>query len=981
MKKLVLSFVFILVTLIEGFSQSTVPAIDSKEYESLKKQGMLPKDLILTNPHSFTPSLDDLKKLGSVHPLGLPGTPGNPPKPASGSSCSCYIPPDNTYTLAMAPNDDGSTNLLAIPFSFCLYGTNYTDLYINNNGNISFVNSYFTFSSSSFPDPTYIMVAPFWGDVDTRGAGTVEYKITATAMYVNWVGVGYFSSMFDKVNTFQLIITDGNDPILPPGNNIAFCYGDMQWTTGAASSGINGFGGIPSTVGINKGDGVSYVQMGRFDQPGSVYDGGYGANDGVDWLDNKSFYFNSCNSTNLSPIASGINNCDTIKICGTGDTLIIDALFLAPEIGQNTTITINTNGVPGISVLNNVPGNTASAQVMIISSGANAGNHIITFTATDNGNPVGITNVNVNVFVDIVSAVAFFPILSGNLSFCIGDSSLLSIAPTTYDSYIWNTGSSNTSIQADTTGHYWVTASLNGCYKTVFADVVANPKPAAAITGNAGICLGGSLTLTASGGGTYLWWNSSDTSSTKTVNPSVNTTYIVEVKNSQGCTDTAMATVVLYPSPIADFNPDGACLNQAITFNDLSAFSGGIINGWSWDFGDGTAQVFIQNPVHLYANLGTYLVTLIVTTAGGCVDTISKNIVVHPLPQALFTAGKGCKGSIVPFTDQSTTSGSDALLLWSWDFGDGSPLNNNHNTFHQYNNVGSFTTHLLVISNFGCRDSTTQVVVINPPLVGNFTASDTVGCSPLCVNFQNQFIIPAGSHASYLWDFGDGSPFDLSSNPKHCFINNSLSLSQTFSVSLTVTPDTGCVTTVSKTNYITVVPSPIADFTVDPSTTSILFPIISFTNLSSGENAWNWNFGDLSLSSIINPPPHTYADTGTYNVTLIVSNQFSCSDTAVRPISIEADWSFYIPSSFTPNGNGINDKFQGYGFGIIEYEMLIFDRWGNKVYQTADYNLPWDGMVNHSKETEISEVYVYQFNIKNVKRQKHSYRGIVTLVR
>ena len=386
-------------------SKGTPITVDGKAYEQMKLNGKL-QGITVNNATSFTPTLQDLKNLGITHKM-----------PANGSGCSCYQAPDGTYTLAMTPNDDGSSNLISIPFNFCLYGTQYNSLYINNNGNISFVNPYYTFSASAFPDPTYIMVAPFWGDVDTRGpggaggAGTVQYKITPTALYVNWEGVGYFNEENDMLNTFQLIITNGNDPVLPAGNNIAFCYKDMQWTTGAASQGVGGFGGVPATVGVNQGaPGNNYIQMGRFDQPGSAYDGGYGNNDGVSWLDNQSFYFNSCNSTNIAPIVSGLNNCDTVKICGAGDTLVLNGLFLSPELGQTTTVTVNLNGTPNATVLNTTAGNSATAEVRIIASAANAGNNVITFIATDNGTPVQSTTVNV---VGLLAQVNRGPTISG----------------------------------------------------------------------------------------------------------------------------------------------------------------------------------------------------------------------------------------------------------------------------------------------------------------------------------------------------------------------------------------------------------------------------------------------------------------------------------------------------------------------------------------------------------------------------------------
>ncbi len=572
MKKLFLFFVFILISAIKGFSQSPVPAIDSKEYEDLKQQGLLPKDMTLSNPQSFSPTLADFQRLGITHQMRRPG---GSPAPASGGGCSCYIAPDASYTLALTPNDDGSTSSLTIPFNFCLYGTQYTSLFINNNGNVSFDNSYSTFSSSAFPSASYVMVAPFWGDVDTRGAGTVQYKITSTAMYVNWVGVGYYPQMTDKVNTFQLIITNGSDPILPPGNNIAFCYGDMQWTTGSASQGVNGFGGVPSTVGVNKGDGTSYIQMGRFDSPGAGYFGAYASNDGIDWLDNKSFYFNSCSSTNLPPVASGFNNCDTIKICGTGDSLILNGLFLSPEIGQTTTISVNLNGTPHTTVVSNIPGNTATAQVMIVANAANAGNNIITFTATDNGTPAGITVVNLNVFVDTVHVPNFHPAITGNSAFCFGDSSLLTVNPSTYASYMWNTGSAATSIYAHTSGHYWVTSTLNGCYKTSFININGYPAPTPAITQVPLVPCTITTTLSVDSTiySTYHW----STGSTSTSITAGAGTYTLSVTDAHGCTAVSPAVVIATPpaAPVITAHNDtlicsGATANLSLTFGGSS---------------------------------------------------------------------------------------------------------------------------------------------------------------------------------------------------------------------------------------------------------------------------------------------------------------------------------------------------------------------------------------------------------------------------
>lgn len=140
------------------------------------------------------------------------------------------------------------------------------------------------------------MIAAFWADIDTRGAGSglCWYKIESNRLIVTWESVGYFAANDDLLSTFQLIITDGTDPVVGINNNVAFSYDDMQWTTGDLSGGVGGFGGTPATVGVNKGDGVTFVQVGRFDHEGVDWDGADGNNDGVSYLDGRLYKFNAC---------------------------------------------------------------------------------------------------------------------------------------------------------------------------------------------------------------------------------------------------------------------------------------------------------------------------------------------------------------------------------------------------------------------------------------------------------------------------------------------------------------------------------------------------------------------------------------------------------------------------------------------------------------------------------------------------------------
>lgn len=386
-------------------SAQTIPQTHTPEYQQMKQQGKFPPGpLIIRNNDTLV-----MNTQVKIQP---------PPAQPSSVVCSCMIPIDASFSVVpmvgySSPeyrNDDGSSGQIPLPFNFCFYGANNTDCYINNNGNISFGAAYGTFTANSFPDPNFIMIAPFWGDVDTRNvlSGLVYYKVTSTYMVVRWQTVGYFNAYADKVNDFQLIITNGSDPILPSGNNVSFCYGDMQWTTGDASGGVNGFGGSAATVGVNRGNGVDYIQIGQFDQPGTAYDGPFGNPDQVSWLDNQTFYFDVCNNgsgNNLPPIINSAEVCDTLVLC-IGDTTTISATFLSPEQGQNTTPAI-TGSVLGLTTTSTTIGNPAVVTSTLIANAANAGYNVITITGTDNGSPPAQTTASVIVNIIASPAINF----------------------------------------------------------------------------------------------------------------------------------------------------------------------------------------------------------------------------------------------------------------------------------------------------------------------------------------------------------------------------------------------------------------------------------------------------------------------------------------------------------------------------------------------------------------------------------------------
>jgi gliding motility-associated-like protein len=543
---------------------------------------------------------------------------------------------------------------------------------------------------------------------------------------------------------------------------------------------------------------------------------------------------------------------------------------------------------------------------------------------------------------------------------------------------------------ADTTE--LVVVSNFGCTDSIIKPVFVNPNPTAKF-GSTTICFGiataftDSSTTPSSTITTWAWDFGNGGSTNTSQNPAY--TYsspgihfaTLIISDSLGCFDTVTNSVLVYYNPVPNFSHMDVCLKQPMSFSDSSGVVNDTVTNWFWNFGDATALSTNQNPTHVYANDGIYAVSLMAITDKGCVDSITKNVVVHPLPTPKFNAANVCLGVTTTFIDVSTIPTTDTLQSRVWNFGDGSPVANNQTVSHQYTGVGTYPVQLISTSTFGCTDTLTKPSIVNPNPVVNYTANDTAGCEAFCISFQNLSAIQTGINSHFVWDFGDSSPTSSLQDVFHCYTNDSIFLPAFYSPVLTVTSDSGCVTSKSKTNYITVFPSPNAIFTVQPQTATMTDPLITITNLSTGASLWNWTFGDTASSVIGNPGAHAYADTGTYQITLITSNQYSCGDTAYQTIVIEPDFIFYIPNAFTPNDDGVNDIFTGNGMFVKEFEMSIFDRWGNLIYKTDSIDKPWDGKANKGNEQAQREVYIYAIKVTDFKSVKHVYRGVLTLVR
>ncbi len=541
--------------------------------------------------------------------------------------------------------------------------------------------------------------------------------------------------------------------------------------------------------------------------------------------------------------------------------------------------------------------------------------------------------------------------------------------------YSWSTSPPQTNATATglSAGSYTVTVKDNsGCASSDVVTITQPPQlivtcgPPVNIPCNGGPI--GSDIATATGGtGAYTYsWNTSPVQTNASATGLSAGTYTVTVKDANGCNATSSVTITSIPSSITcSISNQMICIGQSVV---LTATASGGTPAYTYTWNNSiTASSISVSPVT------TTVYTVTATDANGCTSSaVTSTITVRPplivtvTPQTI----SACSGSNVTLT--AIANGGDSIYTYTWMPGNlnGSPITVNPTS----NTVYTVT----VTDACGAPSASATVsVTINPiPSVG-FIEDSVKGCSPLCVTFKDTSTIATGKAVKWVWDFGDGSK-DSVQNPKHCYYN-----AGNFSVSLVVTSDSGCTSSLTVANLVTVYAHPIANFSVSPQPTTIMAPDIYFTDLTTdmyGIRSWSWRFndvGDSGVSSLQNPM-HTYKDTGVFCPVLTVTNIHGCTDSSIECLIISPQFTLYIPDAFSPNGDGRNDIFLPKGEALKSYNMYIFDRWGMKLFHSSSLSSGWDG--TYGGRVCQEDTYVYLIDIIDNFSKAHSYLGKVTLL-
>jgi gliding motility-associated-like protein len=383
---------------------------------------------------------------------------------------------------------------------------------------------------------------------------------------------------------------------------------------------------------------------------------------------------------------------------------------------------------------------------------------------------------------------------------------------------------------------------------------------------------------------------------------------------------------------------------NTLIFQDLTSTQSGLVNSWQWDFGDNTSSTQ-QNPTHQYSAPGNYVVTLIASTAAGCIDTVTMPVdVILIQPASAFTfMQEPCTGNC-SFINLSSGG------MYFWKFGDGDS-SYQQNPVHTYNQPGTYNVTLITTLTPFCADTLQQSVNINSFPLASFTIQHDQ-----CSFFAN-FINTSTGTQSWQWSFGDTVTSSIQS-PSHTY-----SAAGTFPITLIATDIFGCTDT-AKEN-ITVVALSHADFSYSIDTCG---EQVLFKNNSRDATTYFWDFGDFQYSSEINPV-HSYPVAGNYTATLISNYGQACPDTVTLPVDIDVSLigNIWVPNVFTPNGDRKNETFEVIGsYPCDEFEFVVFSRWGELIYEAKGPHVSWDG--TYRGEIVAQDVYVYILTNKSIKR-------------
>lgn len=626
-------------------------------------------------------------------------------------------------------------------------------------------------------------------------------------------------------------------------------------------------------------------------------------------------------------------------------------------VNATTSVTVNPGPTVNVSPIIICAGGTGTLTASSPTTGG-------TFSWSLNGNPVG-TGPTISVSPTTTSTYTVDYTAAGctgtsNVtvtveaipqptvttdSICVGNSGTLYVNNVSAGgTYLWNTGATTASLNASptaTTTYSVVYTSANGCVSpSVSGTIVVKPYPVVSLS-NDTLCFGSSTTLQSSvdlPGGTYSWSPLASTGSSITVTPAATTTYTV-IYNLLGCQDTASATVLVNPIPVAQTSNAIICFGDVIDLIATANLPGG---SFLWSTNDTNDTISISP-----ASTTSYSVTY---SLNNCTSpAATSQVTVNPIPVVTLTSATICQ------TDPVTLTATPDLIGGTYAWGPNGIAGGPNQTFTPLQD----TTLSVIYTINNCPSlPATGTVTVNPLPVVTFSANPVEGCAPLAVTLTAD----DQTNATYSWSTSNG----LSGSgvaPTIVFPNGG-----TYDVSLAATTANGCYDTHTELAYIYVENLPVAAFESPISVFTQEAQYVMFTNLSTGATNYVWDFGDGQFAYDFEPS-HVFQSTmNGYTITLTALTDLQCADATSVSIGYQYNELLYIPNSFTPDGDQNNQVFCPVffsGYDPQNYEFTVYNRWGEVIFESHNALVGWDGTYGPDGFAAPSGVYTYRILYKN----------------
>jgi gliding motility-associated-like protein len=526
------------------------------------------------------------------------------------------------------------------------------------------------------------------------------------------------------------------------------------------------------------------------------------------------------------------------------------------------------------------------------------------------------------------------------------------------------------------------------CADTTFGQYVSSPALLPAITTTTYSCANDELLFDFIGDGgtdntTTFAWNFGTASSPQTSsspspsdinlgNPGTTVNVTLSISQS-GCTETITTPVDIPEQVMASIEPQTTfCDGYFYQFNNLSQNA----TEYSWDFGlPGAVDLSVlEDPSFTFPDTGYYEVTLIAMAENVCPDTAHTGMLIYGMLQPFFQDQQvACfEGNSFSFTAEGASSDE---AIYHWDFGTvGLPQTSssmNPSNVH-FTQAGTYDVSLTIAENDCLETYTSQVTTIQDP---NFVANvDTLfTCADGVASFHGNSVYE--NAVSYLWDFGDGIT-STSINPSHQYTEPG-----SYDIHVAMWTTSGCIAEEEMTfqNVIQIEPLPIAGFTVSDSNLELQSSLVEVESTA----------GDLmDCSYLISDGTeiddcdftHEFSDAGIFTITQQVTSPSGCTASIIGTIIVNG-FVFYAPNSFTPDDDGVNDFWIPEVTGVSSYLLMIFNRWGDKIFETQDIKKPWLGEVHDGNYYSQNGVYNYIVIAQDLLGLPHEFSGHITMIR